>query len=163
GGAPNSTDEITAGGAHHNGDNALEKNKDTPLGQGCFNSSVGNLATTASGPVNLGSAITDTATLSGGTSPTGTLTYKLYSASNCPGLLLPTTKPVTGNGAYTSASYTPLAPGLYYWVVSYGGDTQNAGLSGGCSDSGEQSLVNALVPTITTTANPHSNFRGQTA
>jgi uncharacterized repeat protein (TIGR01451 family) len=36
GGAPNNGNEITAGGGGHNGDNSAEGNKDTPLGNGCF-------------------------------------------------------------------------------------------------------------------------------
>jgi hypothetical protein len=33
---PNGVKEVTAGGAGHNGDNSLESNQNTPLGNGCF-------------------------------------------------------------------------------------------------------------------------------
>ena len=36
-----------------------------------------------------------------------------------------TTKAVNGNGAYTSAAFTPTLVGTYRWVASYGGDANN--------------------------------------
>jgi uncharacterized repeat protein (TIGR01451 family) len=41
GGAPNNVKEITAGGKQHNGDNSAEDNKNTPLGNGCFATTIG--------------------------------------------------------------------------------------------------------------------------
>jgi hypothetical protein len=38
GSAPNGAKEITAGGSSRNGDNSIETNGDTPLGNGCFSS-----------------------------------------------------------------------------------------------------------------------------
>jgi len=40
GGAPNGDKELTAGGNGHNGDNSAEKNKNTPLGNGCFQTTI---------------------------------------------------------------------------------------------------------------------------
>jgi hypothetical protein len=39
-GAPNGDKEITAGGSGHNGDNSAESNKNTPLGNGCFQTTI---------------------------------------------------------------------------------------------------------------------------
>jgi len=39
-GQPNNAKEITAGGKNHNGDNSAESNKNTPLGNGCFSTTL---------------------------------------------------------------------------------------------------------------------------
>ena len=144
----------------YNKDNSVEKNDQTPLGNGCFELKVPTLSTTASGPVNLGTAIHDVANLSGAsTAPaaTGTITFKLYGPDNatCSGSpIFTTTKAVLGNGAYTSASFTPTLVGTYRWVASYSGDynpqtkTGNSAVSGSCNDTGESSLVNAALANI---------------
>ena len=41
GGSPNGDKEIIAGGDKHNDDNSAEKNKNTPLGNGCFATTIG--------------------------------------------------------------------------------------------------------------------------
>jgi hypothetical protein len=50
---PNGEKEVTAGGDGHNGDNSIESNNNTPLGNGCFSSTFGSphltLAKTVSG------------------------------------------------------------------------------------------------------------------
>jgi hypothetical protein len=66
---------------------------------------------------------------------------------------------VSGNGPYPTASqaavsYTPTAPGWYFWKASYGGDSPNTNASGEhnttCQDTDEAVLV-SQVPTSTTT------------
>ena len=63
--------------------------------------------THASAPVAAGGTITDTATLSGGVNPTGTITFTLFGPNNptCTGpAIFTSTVPVNaGNGNYTSA------------------------------------------------------------
>ena len=49
GGAPHNVKEITAGGKTHNGDNSAESNKNTPLGNGCFQATLSPGATPTPG------------------------------------------------------------------------------------------------------------------
>jgi hypothetical protein len=144
-----------------NGDNSIDTNAfNTATGANCFSFGLVQpaLATTASGPVTIGDgSITDTATLSGGSSPTGSITFKVYapkpdgsadtSCSTLVATLAPV--PVNGNGTYPSGTFTPsgTAPqiaGTYEWVASYGGDSANLPAAGSCGDQGEQSVVNRL-------------------
>jgi hypothetical protein len=105
------------------------------------------LSTTASGPVTVGSAIHDTAHLTGGSSPTGTITFDLYDSSCTTKLAsLAATATVSGAGDYTSASFTPAAAGTYKWVAHYSGDANNTKLDSACNDAGETSTVNAAPP-----------------
>ena len=69
----------------------------------------------------------DTATLSGGDDPTGTITFTLYSPS---GTLLDTeTVTVSGDGTYTTPKGYSLpsnaAAGTYQWDASYSGNSDN--------------------------------------
>jgi hypothetical protein len=104
------------------------------------------LATTASADVALGGSIHDTAVLSGGSSPTGTITFNLYAASDttCSTALRTVAVPVSGAGSYDSPAVTPSSAGSYQWVASYIGDAANHGVSNACNDPNEQSSV-ALV------------------
>src|SRR5262249_26276598 len=75
----NGTKEIAVDG---NGDNSIQTNPfNIAQGANCVSPSLPpeiKLATAASGPVTIGGAIKDTAILSNGTNPGGTLTFKLY-------------------------------------------------------------------------------------
>jgi hypothetical protein len=83
------------------------------------------------GTVILGSGnkLTDSATLSGGYNPTGTITFTLYDPNNM--IVYTDIVPVTGDGTYTIATgsnpggFLPTIAGTYQWVVSYGGDGNN--------------------------------------
>jgi hypothetical protein len=82
----------------------------------------------ASTPALVGGSLTDTATLAGGASPTGTITFKLYNGcgGNGPPVILTSVKNVTGNGSYTSDPFSPLANNTFYsWQTSYSGDANN--------------------------------------
>ena len=86
--------------------------------------------------------LTDTATLTGGFSPTGTITFDLYA----PGGVVPIDTEnvsVSGNGTYTTpAGYTlpttGTVTGTYQWVVTYSGDANNNGVA---SASGDEPVV----------------------
>jgi Putative Ig domain len=118
----------------------------------------------AGGPVG-STTVTDTATLAGYSSPTGTITFNLYGPSDtadCTGTAVDT-EPVTvnGNGSYTTpAGYTPTAPGTYWWTASYGGDPSNPATSTACGD--EQVVITQARPplVITTTSLPDANHPG---
>ena len=112
------------------------------------------LTTQASGPVTVGDAIHDTATLSGGQTPTGTISFKLYSTTTCKTLVttLSALAPVTGDGAYRSATFVPATAGTYYWTASYSGDTFNNPATSPCGAATESSTVTRVTPKLTTTA-----------
>lgn len=118
-----------------------------------------NLSTSASGPIVLGSALTDTATLAAtsGIAPTGTITFKLYGPndSSCKTQVgSAVTDAVSANGSYRSPPITPSTPGTYRWVASYSGDAHN--LAAGptaCTDSAESSVVTKVTPALSTAAN----------
>ena len=104
----------------------------------------------AGGPVGSTTA-TDTATLTGGSSPTGTITFNLYGPSDtadCSGTPVDTeAAAVAGNGSYsTPTGYTPTATGTYWWTASYGGDSGNNAVSTTCGD--EQVVIGQASPAI---------------
>jgi MBG domain (YGX type) len=70
----------------------------------------------------------DTVTLANGINPQGSITFNLY---NNTGTKVDTESvAVNGNGKYTSPNgYTPIAVGVYQWVVTYSGDSNNNGVS----------------------------------
>ncbi len=114
------------------------------------------ISTQTTTPVTIGGSATDTATLASGASPTGTITFSVYGPSasaDCSGTPDATsTATVSGNGQYTSDTFTPSAPGTYYWIASYGGDANNGTSSTKCGDTGETLTVNKVSPTISTQA-----------
>jgi uncharacterized repeat protein (TIGR01451 family) len=115
------------------------------------------LGTTASASVAVGGQITDTATLAGGTIPTGTITFTLFGPNDatCSGTpAFTSTKTVSGNGNVTSDPFTPTAPGTYLWRAAYSGDAINGAASTACNDPGESVVVTSggPNPTLTTTA-----------
>jgi hypothetical protein len=124
--------------------------------------------TTSQGPnTTLGSAIplTDTATLTGGDNPTGSITFGLYlsatgegGSSNTP--VTSFTVPVNGDGTYGPVSYTPMAAGQYQWVATYSGDSNNPSVGTQIGD--EPEFVNPAQPSLTTTASPSSGPVGVT-
>jgi hypothetical protein len=81
--------------------------------------------------------------LSGGSSPTGTITFALYSASDttCSTALETVTTSVNGNGSYDSPTITPANAGSYQWVAGYGGDADNASATNACNETAEQVTV----------------------
>jgi hypothetical protein len=130
------------------------------------------LITSASDTVALGGAIHDTAILSGGSDPTGTITFKLFPPSDSPNAVACSGKPiftstvgVNGNGAYTSGAFVPTAAGAYLWVADYSGDHSNHPASTACRDAGETGVVRPpditpVTPVLSTTASPSPGVGG---
>lgn len=112
------------------------------------------IATTASSGT-AGQPVSDSATLSGGDSPSGSITWTAYTSSDT-SCLTPvfTSAPVSvsGDGTYSSPSFTPTAAGTYQWVASYSGDANNNPVASACGDTNEQSVVSPASPSIATTA-----------
>ena len=125
------------------------------------------LATTASPGVALGGQVTDTATLAGGSSPTGTITFRLFGPDDatCSGTpAFVNTKTVAGNGSVTSDPFVPRSAGTYRWVAAYSGDAANNPVTTACTDPAETVVVTSpgpTTPTLTTTASPGVAFGGQ--
>lgn len=105
--------------------------------------------------VTLGKPISDTATLTGGISPTGTVGFAIYSPrdTNCAGPpVFTSTVPVTGTGTYNSGPFTPTATGVYRSVATYSGDTRNAPATAPCNAQGESVAVSSPLALSTTKA-----------
>jgi hypothetical protein len=113
------------------------------------------LSTQASPSVLLGGPVYDTATLAGGNTPTGTITFRLYGPDDgtCSGpAAFTTAATVAGNGSYASSSFTPPATGTYRWTAEYSGDAKNNGASSPCNAANESVTVSPFVaPTPTST------------
>jgi uncharacterized repeat protein (TIGR01451 family) len=104
-----------------------------------------DITTTASATVLVGGSVSDTAHLSGGFNPTGTILFALYGPNDATCALSAVyTKVVTvdhGNGDYSSGLFTPSSAGTYRWIASYSGDAENAPVSGACNDANEDVVV----------------------
>jgi hypothetical protein len=104
------------------------------------------------GSIVVGNTTSDTATVSGGYSPTGTVTFNLYNNATATGPALFTdTEPLAG-GAANSASYTATAAGTDYWVATYSGDGNNVSVVSGLAK--EPVTVSKATPVISTTTVP---------
>ncbi|RKR91800.1 Ig-like domain-containing protein [Micromonospora pisi] len=123
-----------------------------------------SLRTTASPSVALGGQVSDTATLTDGVNPTGTITFLLFgpgdpTCSNPPPFRSEIT--VSGNGDYTSTPFTPDAGGTYRWTASYNGDPNNSPASTTCNDPGASVSVTPVPVSLRTTASPSVTLGGQ--
>ncbi|MDQ1358093.1 MAG: hypothetical protein QOG44_2466, partial [Acidimicrobiaceae bacterium] len=114
------------------------------------------MSTTASQPVVVGGTVTDTATLAGGNTPTGSITFNLFGPDNAACTGAPAFTSVTsvnaGNGAYLSGAFTVAAVGVYRWTASYSGDAGNKPVSSGCGAANESVTVTKANTTIATQA-----------
>ena len=91
------------------------------------------ISTIPSGSVPTGGTISDSASLSGGASPTGSVTFTLFG----PGDVTCTTPIATRIGALTgntasSGGVTAGAAGTYRWMATYGGDADNNPVTSPC-------------------------------
>ncbi len=102
----------------------------------------------------VGTSIADKATVTGGDSPTGTVTFNLYNNPNGTGPALFTDTETLVGGMATSASYTATATGTDYWVATYNGDSNNAAVTSGTAD--EPVIVSPATPAINTSQQPAS-------
>jgi hypothetical protein len=100
--------------------------------------------------------LNDTGTLSGGASPTGSITFNLYDPSHagCSGTPAYTqTVPVLGDGSYSTSNTTAAnVAGTWSWTAIYTGDANNFGASSACGQ--ETVPVAQASPSLTTTPSP---------
>jgi MBG domain-containing protein len=104
------------------------------------------LSTSPSPSVPVGGQISDTAQLTGGASPSGTVTFTLYGPGDttCAHPLATRVGTLTG-GSAGSGTVQATQAGTYYWVASYGGDAANNVVTGSCGD--ERVIVTPQVLT----------------
>ena len=127
---------------------------------------VPTLTTTASPDVALGGSVHATATLAGGSAPTGTIAFTLYgpddaSCSNA-AAFTDTQGVASGNGDYDSANFTPSQPGTYRWTAAYSGDANNDPAATSCDDPDGEVVVVA-GPDLTVAKSHSGDFmQGQT-
>jgi hypothetical protein len=107
------------------------------------------IATTASGNIDLGGQVTDTAIVSGRVSPVAgaTVDFRLYGPGDatCSGtpVFESLGRPLSAGGTATSAPFTPTAVGTYHWRAFYSGDANNVPVSGACNEANENVTVSA--------------------
>jgi hypothetical protein len=113
------------------------------------------ISTAATNPGAVGGTIKDTATLAAGSTPTGSLVFKVFVPANatCSGAAAFTaTVPISGNGSYGSTDFAPSTMGEYRWTVEYAGDTDNNAATSACNAPNETSVVAKGSPTLTSAA-----------
>lgn len=108
--------------------------------------------------VSVGSQVTDQATLVGATSnASGTVTYDVYSTSDCSGTPVFTSSVGVNSGSVPgSAAFTASPAGSYQWRATYSGDGSNAGATSPC---GAESLLVQNAPTLTTQSSESSALK----
>jgi Tfp pilus assembly protein PilV len=93
-----------------------------------------SISTTPGAGGTTGITLTDTATVSGGYSPTGAVTFKLYSPSD-PTCSAAAAYTVTDNTApYAAPGFVSNAVGVWHWKADYAGDSNNNSASSGCGE-----------------------------
>jgi hypothetical protein len=109
---------------------------------------------------NIGAVLNDSATITGGSNPTGTVTFNLYGPDDagCDGTVIFTqTVAVSGGTASTTGGFTTTAAGKYAWVASYSGDNTNLPATSGCTE--EEVTIAKNSPTAATVQNLIPNDR----
>jgi hypothetical protein len=113
-----------------------------------------------------GGAVSDTAHLSGGLLPSGTITFRLYGPNDATCGNPPIDSevvPVSGNGDYASDGVVVPAVGTYRFTAEYSGDASNTGVNPVCNAPNESVDIVAVAPTLTTTATPSGSAIGDIA
>src|SRR5207237_1278473 len=111
------------------------------------------ISTQASAGGVVGTSVNDVATVGGGASPTGTVTFRLFNSNTCAVQVFTSTNNLVINQA-TSSNFTPAAAGTYYWTAVYNGDAKNNTATSPCNAPRESVVVSKANPTISTSASP---------
>jgi hypothetical protein len=116
--------------------------------------------TGASITVPQGTSVTDGATLTGANASiaTGTVAYNVYSDSACTHLVTAAGSGALAGGTAAVSTAANLAPGVYYWQASYGGDANNKAVSSACGSE----VLTVQAPTTTTTIQSGGGVIGAT-
>ncbi|MCA1684354.1 MAG: hypothetical protein LC708_04450, partial [Actinobacteria bacterium] len=117
--------------------------------------------TTVASAGRVGAEVFDTATLTGGFNPTGTVTFRLFGPNDddCSGpAIFTNVKPVPADGSpkvVVSDRFVLPDPGVYHWVATYSGDANNAPAGPTpCDDPNETVGANRLAISLATVASP---------
>jgi len=99
--------------------------------------------------IPVGGSAYDTATIAGGFSPGGTVTYSYFPNSNCgaPGTTVGFPATITNGVVPNSSSQTFSSAGQYSWNAVYNGDQNNNAVASAC----QPLTVNKAGPSISTT------------
>jgi uncharacterized repeat protein (TIGR01451 family) len=90
---------------------------------------------------------------------TGTVDFAVYANDTCTGTPVFTSDDraitVKSSGGQffaeaTSATFTPVNAGTYYWIATFNGDANNKTVAGKCQDEGETVVVDKAQPSIST-------------
>jgi hypothetical protein len=103
------------------------------------------IATQASPGNLLGAPVSDTATLSGATNPTGNVIFRLFSDAGCATQVFTSTNNLSGASA-TSGTFTPATAGTYYWTAAYSGDSGNEAVTSPCGAPNESVAIAPFTP-----------------
>jgi hypothetical protein len=116
--------------------------------------------------VVIGSALSDSAKLASGASPTGTITFRLYDPRGH--VVYTDHVTVSGNGSYTTAAgdhpggFIAVIAGTYQWVAAYSGDSINKAVSTRKADEPERAVYGFrgfLSPAPKSTLKPGSTIK----
>ncbi|MDQ6784584.1 MAG: hypothetical protein M3063_14330, partial [Actinomycetota bacterium] len=135
------TDTVTVTGVDSNGNTVTATANATVS----LTKATPTIATQASPGNLLGAPVHDTATVSGGSSPTGSVTFSLFSDAACATQVFTSTNPL-GGGTATSDTFTPAAAGTYYWTASYSGDANNNAVPAPCGAANESVVIAPFAP-----------------
>jgi PKD repeat protein len=79
----------------------------------------------------------------GATTPTGTITFKLFAPVDgvCLLPIFQSTVPVSANGSADSSRFWSIAAGIFHWTASYSGDQFNNPVATACGDQSQSVIV----------------------
>ena len=111
------------------------------------------ISSTASPSLALGGQVSDSASVSGGSNPTGTITFDLYGPddASCSEPAVFNNTNAMSDGDASSGPFTPTAVGTYRWIASYNGDANNLPAAGACNDTNESVTVTSPDPELSMT------------
>jgi hypothetical protein len=100
--------------------------------------------------LTVGTSFRVTATLQGGYTPAGTITFEIYRrvAAGCAKPVAVGVVPVAGNGTFSSDPLVARQPGTYSFGASYSGDAANQGATDPCDPSGPAVQVYRRTPQV---------------
>ncbi len=100
--------------------------------------------------LTVGTRFRDTATLAGGFSPGGTITFEIYlpGANRCDRPNFVNTVTVNGNGTYRSDPFVAKRAGRYRFVARYSGDASNQAATDACSSPEQLAQVRKRTPKL---------------
>jgi hypothetical protein len=110
------------------------------------------------GQLVVGTSFRITATLQGGYTPGGTISFQIYGpvAAGCAKPSAVNTVTVAANGTVSSDPFVAQRPGRYSFVTSYSGDAANQGATEPCDQSGQAAQVSKRTPKV----KPRAQLKG---